>query len=306
MTVRFEDAEGYRPADQTQRWNQSFYFNFYDPACKVGCFIRIGILENLKESNSWCVFFMDGKPLFARQNLNLPYTAQRLDKGIEIAGMRLRALEPMKKTSFSIEAQDFSATLQFDQMYPMQDAIAISKGQEGSITAAIAHVHAEGPCRVTGTVTLRGGKSIPIAGKGFRDVAYGTRDWDLLRHYRLAWPIFDNGLVVAAVHGYSMNYDSAHMQMLNDGSGWVAIKSLEDRNTYGDDDMTIEKMDWKVVDARGRSYAFTGRKLFRWFFPADTFVLTEQMMEYRLSDGTLGYGLGECGYRFPWSGNGNW
>jgi hypothetical protein len=33
-------------------------------------------------------------------------------------------------------------------------------------------------------------------------------------------------------------------------------------------------------------------------------VVTEHMMEYTLADGTKGYGLGECGFRFPWSGNG--
>jgi hypothetical protein len=68
--------------------------------------------------------------------------------------------------------------------------------------------------------------------------------------------------------------------------------------------MTLKSMYWKVTDADGDVHEFTGRSLFRWTFPFDTFVLTEHMMEYRLADGTLGYGLGECGFRFPWAGNG--
>jgi hypothetical protein len=64
-------------------------------------------------------------------------------------------------------------------------------------------------------------------------------------------------------------------------------------------------MDWRVTDVDDRVYAFTARRLYSWTFPFDTFALTEHMMEYTLADGTKGYGLGECGFRFPWCGNGN-
>ena len=75
------DPEGYCPASDHPRWNQSFYFNFYDPATKTGAFIRAGILENVKEANNWFVFFRDGRPLFNRLNMNLPYTDKRLVDG---------------------------------------------------------------------------------------------------------------------------------------------------------------------------------------------------------------------------------
>src|SRR3546814_14048705 len=71
-----------------------------------------------------------------------------------------------------------------------------------------------------------------------------------------------------------------------------------------DDGMTLKRMEWVVTGSDGQRYAFTARRLYAWTFPFDTYVLTEHMMEYTLEDGTKGYGLGECGFRFPWAGNG--
>ena len=68
--------------------------------------------------------------------------------------------------------------------------------------------------------------------------------------------------------------------------------------------MAIKTMDWTIVDEKDRTWQFTAKYIFNWLFPLDTFVLTEQFMEYTLSDGSVGYGLAESGYRLPWEGNG--
>src|SRR3546814_4196711 len=46
------DPEGYCQANNHPRWNKSVSFNFYDPASRMGCFIRIGILENRSEEHT--------------------------------------------------------------------------------------------------------------------------------------------------------------------------------------------------------------------------------------------------------------
>src|SRR3546814_108306 len=91
------DPEGYCPANEHPDWNQSFYFNFYDPAAQTGGFIRVGILENRKEANLWFIFFRDGRPLFTRLNMNLPYTRERLTGGLTIADVTLRSIDPLRK-----------------------------------------------------------------------------------------------------------------------------------------------------------------------------------------------------------------
>jgi len=299
------NPEGYCPADETERWNQSIYFNFYDPNTTIGCFIRMGVLENLKQSNLWFTFFMDGKPLFVRNATHLPYTPQRMDKGIEINGVRIKALTPMKKAQVQFEFRDFAVDLIWDEIAPLEDCINLSSDDDGAFAKQIAQIHLEGVCKVTGTVRLRDGKKVEINGKGFRDIAVGTRNWDGLRHYRLTWPVFDDGTAVVAVHGQSMTRDHAYMKMVFDGKKWVGVKSVVDRQDYEADDMTLKSQSWSVTDVTGRVWNYRGRRLFVWHFPFDTFVLAEHMMEYTRDDGVKGYGLGECGYRFPWAGNGN-
>lgn len=305
MTATNLDPEGYCPANDHPDWNQSFYFNFYDPAQKTGGFIRVGILENRQEANLWFVFFRDGRPLFTRLNMNLPYTADRLAGGVTLAGVTLKALEPLKAASVVFDQPHFKVDLAWNAILPMTDSIELSAGgADDAFAKEITHYHPEGTCRVTGTITLRDGETIAIDGKGFRDLSFGPRNWDFLRHYRLAWPIFDNGLAIVAVHGIAADGSDNYMRMVGKNGKWIGVTDIKERIVYEDDDMTMRSGEWRVTDADGEVHAFTSRRLFRWMFPFDTFVLTEHMMEYTLADGTKGYGLGECGFRFPWAGNG--
>jgi hypothetical protein len=51
-----ENCERYIPNPDIPKWNQSYYFNFYDRKSHLGGFIRVGIMENLGETNGFAVF----------------------------------------------------------------------------------------------------------------------------------------------------------------------------------------------------------------------------------------------------------
>lgn len=294
------NPETYCQANEHPLWNQSHYFTFYEPSTKIGCFIRVGILENKQESNTWMVFFKDGLPLYTRVNLNLPYTSQRMESGIEIAGMKVVALEPMTKARIQFEEKDFAFDLVFDAIHPLHDSIAANADKNNEFAKSIATAHLEGPCKVSGNVTVRGGETFAISnGRGFRDLAVGARDWDGLKHYRLAWPLFDNNVSAVCVHGMSVNDDHSYMKAVNNGKEWRNLVSVKEKINYSKD-LFMETVRWDIEDEDGVSYGFTGKPLFSWHFPVDTFICTETMMEYTLDDGTVGYGLGECGFRLPW------
>ena len=290
---------------EIEKWNQSFYFNFYDRHQKTGGFFRIGILENLKEINCFAIFFRDGKPLYTRLNMNLPYTDDRLDPGISVAGITMKATKPQQTAVVKVETDDFFAELEWDLIHPMGDSIALSKlADDDAIAKELTYVHPEGFCTVKGEIRLRTGEVITIDDKGFRDLSVGPRNWTGLIHYRLAWPIFDNGMGCVAVHGITEKGDS-YQKILHDGERWLTLDNVEETITFEDDEMTVKHSHWKVTDETGRVWEFTGKPLFRWQFPYDSFNFIEQMMEYRLSDGTVGYGMSEVGFSFPWRGNGN-
>lgn len=300
MNMDYARFEGYVPGNDEPRWNQSYYYQLYDPATRIGAFIRIGLLENQDESNSWLIVFQDGRPLFTRTNLNLPENIHRPLQGIEIAGMSIHAEIPLKRTRISFDSEDFSMELVWNELAPMVDCIAMTHDEQGSFAREVAQVHLEGTCTVTGRITHRG-REQSVNGKGFRDIAAGVRNWDALKHYRLAWPVFDNGMAFAGIHGYSTGDQSAYMRMMFDGQQWRRVKAIEDEMSFDAEGFAVTQARWTFIDEADRRHQMTARPLFNWLFPFDTFVLREQLMEYRLADGTLGYGLYETGYRLPWT-----
>ncbi len=304
MNSDTRNPEGYLPANDQQKWNQSYYFNFYDPKSKIGALLRIGILENLKEVNAWTVFFMDGTPIFTRVNMNLPYTADRIDKGMDVAGMRVTSIETLRKCRVQVSCLEFSADLIFEQTCPMSDAVAMSAGVSKTFSENLAAAHLEGPSHVTGTVTVREKGVIKIDCTGFRDVAYGNRNWDGLIHYRLCWPVFSNGITVAVIRAISKTGESSYIRHVYDGKQWLGVKKMEDKLEFNEDRMVVKSLKYKVWDVNDRLYEFTGVPIFSYNFPMDTFCVLEHEVEFRMSDGAIGYGLVECGYRGPWAGNG--
>jgi hypothetical protein len=302
--MSFEQFESHLPGRGEPLWNQSYYFNAYDPKSKLGCLVRIGLMEHAGQANSWMIVFQDGRPLFTRTNLNLPYVAERPADagGMHIAGMHLEVLEPLRKARLRFDERDFCLDLVWQTTVDMADSIAMSKGHSGTFAEEMADVHLEGPCKVSGHVTVRG-ERLSLHGSGFRDLSAGVRNWDSLRHYRLAWPVFENGMVFCGVRGVSVQGASAYMRMCHDGQRWLRVAEIEDHNDYESaDPFTVREMRWRYTDETGRTHSFTAKPLFRWLFPQDSFVVCEQMMEFRLDDGTLGYGLCEGGFRLPWAG----
>lgn len=301
MNPDFVKYEGLVSGNGHARWNQSWYYQLYDSRTGIGAFIRLGLLENQQEANSWLIVFRDGRPLYTRTNQNLPYTAQRPADGIEIAGMRIHAEGPLQKTRVTFSGPDFSMDLVWDEQSPMEDCIAMTQDQEGSFAREIAQVHLEGTCRVSGHIDTRG-ERVEVAGSGFRDIAAGARNWDGLKHYRLAWPVFENGMAFAGIHGISTAGQSAYMRMMYDGKHWKRVKHVEERMTFDAEGFAMRTAEWTFVDQDDRRWEMTGKPLFRWLFPLDSFVLCEQLVEFRLADGTVGHGLYETGYRLPWTG----
>lgn len=301
--MNFERFESHVGGKGEALWNQSYYFNAYDPKTRVGCLIRVGLLEYSNQANSWLIVFRDGLPLFTRTNLSLPYTSDRPAGGMSAAGMRLEVLEPLRRLRIRFDERDFAMDLVWETTVGLADCIAMSRGHSGALAEEIAHVHLEGPCRVSGHVVTRG-ERVDIDGPGFRDVAAGIRNWDALAHYRLAWPAFENGVVFCGVHGISTQGGEARMQMCHDGKRWLRVTEFEDHNDYEPGDpFAVKELRWRFTDETERTRTFTGKPLFRWLFPQDTFVVCEQIMEYRLDDGTVGYGVSEGGFRLPWKGS---
>ena len=299
MSADREMYEGLIPGEGKPRWNQSWYYQAYDADTRTGCFIRLGFLETENEANSWLIVFREGRPIFTRTNLNLPYTKDRPKGGVTLAGMRVDAEVPLTKTRITVESPDFSMNLVWQELAPLEDAVALTHDAVHSFAKEIASIHLEGTSTVTGEMRHRGVAS-KFNGSGFRDVAAGIRNWDGLEHYRLAWPVFENGMAFAGVIGHSTTGQRAGFRMMYDGNDWKRVSEIEDRMGYDAEGFAATDAEWTFRGDDGKDWTMTGRPLFRWLYPLDTFVVCEQLFEFRLEDGTIGHGLYETGYRLPW------
>ncbi len=297
----YEEYEGPVVDPEHDLWSQSYYYNVYDSVTGIGCLIRIGLLPGQKQANSWLIVFADGRPVFARTNLSLPYTDDRPDRGLQIAGMTVHAVEPLELTRINFTDADFALELEWRSTAPLADCIAMTQDTEGTFSREMAAVHLEGPCAVTGHVTIRGDR-IALSGRGFRDIAAGNRNWDSLQHYRLAWPIFDNGMAFSGIHGVSTDGADSYMRMFYDGTRWLRVTDIKKTIDYASDVFSVASMQWAFDDELGRHFTFSATPIFSWLFPQNSFVVSEQMMEFRLGDGTRGYGMSEGGFRLPWRG----
>jgi hypothetical protein len=217
------------------------------------------------------------------------------------AGLTVHAIEPLRLTRITFADADFALELDWRSDVPLADCIELTQDTEGTFAREIASVHLEGPCVVTGHLTVRG-ERVALSGKGFRDIAAGVRNWDSLLHYRLAWPIFDNGMAFSGIHGISTNGASSYMRMFYDGARWLRVDEIKETIEYARDNFSVTSMQWAFDDELGRHFTFSATPLFTWLFPQDTFVVCEQIIEFRLGDGTIGYGMSEGGFRLPWRG----
>ncbi|MGV8075000.1 MAG: hypothetical protein AB2L11_10650 [Syntrophobacteraceae bacterium] len=299
--LSYPDAEGrHTPPNDNPKWNESYFFDFYDPKTTFGGIVRLGILENVQASNIWFYLFKNGKLHYNRFCAASPYTSKRMSDGIEVAGLRLTAIEPLKKAL--VEFDELSMSFIFDGTAPMADSIAMTIGEKAAGAAKQRHsTHLEGPARFSGSVTIRGEKTEIFDGYAFRDIHWGVRDWEGMYLYRLSWPIFSNGQSAALIHFINNRGRRAYMKMVYDGKEWLQVKDLEDNIEFAADGMTVKSVHYRFWDRNDKLWEYTAKPIHNYMIPVDGFQTSMNFMEYRLSDGTVGYGTLECGFVLPWN-----
>ncbi|MGV8074871.1 MAG: hypothetical protein AB2L11_10000 [Syntrophobacteraceae bacterium] len=297
----YPGAEGYHAAPKDDaNFNESYFFHFYDPKTTLGGCLRWGVLENQKESNLWFYLFKNKKVIYHRFSEAHPYTPKRMLDGIEVAGVRCTTIEPTKKCLIECSLPQCSVSLTFTGTAPMADAIAMTMGVALDPAAVIlAGQHLEGPARFSGTVDIRGEKTEIVDGFAFRDVSFGSRDWAQMVFYRLSWPVFQDGRSPALIHAV-VGEKRAYMKMFWDGKQWLQVKDVEDDIEYAEDGQTALSCRYRFWDENDKMWEFTGKHIFTYKIPLNGYVSCMNCMEYRFSDGTVGYGQLECGFVLPW------
>lgn len=315
-----QDEFPHEPGD-AKNYNESMYFNVFDPAKMAGGWFRIGNRPNERYAEvSICIYLPDGRVafIFARP-------AIENNAAMNAGGLSVEVVEPFKRLKVRYSGKVLllarphemadpkkafrenptvpcTVDLDYEGVSPMYGGETVkADGSPLPIDPekSFGKAHYEQHCAATGVVTV-GDERFELSGYGLRDKSWGPRHWQAIEWYRWCPMNFgrDFGMMLSVI---------------GDGAGGVRQGGMVFRDGIYDliTECAIES-DWdergyqtdlraRVKTEAGKAYEVTGRVIS--LIPlrnrrttADGTELqtriTEGMTEYRCGD-LVGYGLSE-------------
>ena len=290
-----------------ENFNESVYFNFFDPSQSRGGFVRIGNRANEGYAEMTAIVFNpNGSALFT-------YAKPEIDNNNEwnAGGLKIDILEPAQRvrTTFS------GRVLYLEDPRDMQDpGKAFKSNPRANLTIDLLHeavgpfyghvgepgdgnefarAHTEQHMKVSGTLTLGDDAPVQFSGWGLRDHSWGPRYWQSTPSYRWLTGNFsdDLGMIVTT------NGQGEGGGLFQEGDDLVRIKKAVLTTEYepGTNYHRALKADLALEDGRRRT--LEGRVM--GYIPlrnrragSNTHV-GEGMTEYTLDGERKGYGLSE-------------
>ncbi|MCC6919677.1 MAG: hypothetical protein IT548_10770 [Alphaproteobacteria bacterium] len=319
--IRLEPQDEFtHTPDAAKNYNESMYFNAFDPVTKVGGWFRIGNRPNEGYAEmTVCLYLPDGRIAFTFGRPNISD-----NKEMNAGGLKVEVVEPFKHIRLTYSGRllmlakpfemadpkiafknnpkvECALTLDFTGVSPMYGGETVHK--DGTPLAidpekSFAKAHYEQHVAAKGTVRL-GDETHTIDGFGLRDKSWGPRHWQAINWYRWCPMNFgrDFAMMLSIVAGE--NGPRPGGMVLKDGKYELitgcTIDSDWDANGY----QTALRS--KVTTESGATYDVEGRVLSliplrnrRTDANGNELVtrITEGMTEYRCN-GMTGYGLSE-------------
>ena len=319
--IRLEAQDEYtHPVEAASNFNESVYFNVFDPERHVGGWFRLANRPNEgKGEMSCCIYLPDGRIgfMFARPECHANVA---FDNG----GMKVIIDEPFKQVTVTYSGKlcvledpkqmahpsrafrdnpilPAEVAIEFTGISPMfggepvkEDGSAIEMKAEESFARGHFEQHMAG----VGTIRV-GDETFEIDGFGLRDHSWGPRYWQAIHWYR--WLPMNFGRDFAMMLSVVTRPDGTQSQggmVLRDGE-YVMIREVRIESEYDADDCQTRMRAWARTDER--EYVITGEVMSliplrnRRTTPEGEDLMTritEGMTRYTC-DGLTGYGLSE-------------
>lgn len=285
--------EDRHPAVPGDLWNESYYFNFVDAERGVGGYFRVGFRENAGETNVWCHLMRDGKPIYHRFRLNLPYSDTGLD-GLAVDGISCELLVPTKTVRMRFDDRHLSVDLVWDGYAEVFEAHA-GKDDAG-LPTVLGSGHLLQSSEVTGTIRL-GEEQIDVAGFGFRDHSWGIRDWQGVSQWVTATGQFGRDRAFVLGRMQNLNRDrSDSFGYLYDGKETLDLVDVSPEIGFHADGVLPTGGRIAVTDERGGRTEIGFEVLSSSTFPYDFNTCWECYARFSIGD-DVGYGIFETNRR---------
>jgi hypothetical protein len=303
-------------------FNESAYFNFYDPRERLGGFVRLGNRPNEGHAEmTLCLYLPDGRVAFMFKR---PAIAD--NSAHEAGGMRFVTREPMREHEIAYEGSCLLLARPLDLLDPRA---AFAAGPYGRAAVALryealctvhggeprverdgewvsaggekkgqefARGHLEQHGRARGTVAVDG-VTWTVDGYGLRDRSWGPRYWQAPDHYR--WLTMNFGPDAGIAAAVTVQRDGRRVQggyAFETGRPDRAIVQVEVESELGGDEKLHSALVARLGTADGERIEVRGRVLrmvpLRNRREGTTTRIAEGLTEWRWGD-RVGYGWSE-------------
>jgi hypothetical protein len=321
IRIRLEPEDEYtHPLEAAENFNESMYFNLFDPERKLGGWFRLANRPNEgKGEMSICLYLPDGRIAFMFKRPECTHN-DAFDNG----GMRFEVLEPFKRVRLSYEGSvcllenpmdmmdpgkafktnpivKASLALDFEGVSPMFGGEPVKEDGskiEEKAEEAFARGHYEQHMAGAGVLTL-GEERFELSGYGLRDHSWGPRYWQNIAWYR--WLPMNFGRDFAMMLSIVTRPDGQQRMggMVLENGAYTLLKEVSIASEYDENDCQTRMR--CVARSDDREYVVTGEVMSliplrnRRTTPDGESLMTritEGMTRYEC-DGQVGYGLSE-------------
>ena len=319
MTSRRPGSLRLEPADEFMHentgetnFNESMYFNFFDPGQRLGGFLRIGNRPNEGHAETTvCLYQPDGSVVF-----NFKRAEISDNSGFEAGGMRFEVEEPFEALHASyrgkacrlarpLEMADPRQAFTSNPFVPVEVDLAITGvgpmvgGERSAATShqeqQFARGHYEQHHRARGRVRI-GDDDREFEGLGLRDHSWGPRSWQAPRSYR--WLTANFGEDFGFMGSWIVAGDGTETRagFVHRGKELIPVRHLELETDFVGEQEVHDRLRLRLDCANGEKLEVQGRVLslipLRNRKAGRSTRISEGMTEWSCQ-GRTGYGLSE-------------
>jgi hypothetical protein len=295
-------------------FNESMYFNFFDPKQSIGGFIRIGNRANEGRAEVTVTLYLrDGRVLFTFKRAPIDH-----NDAFDAGGARFEVIEPGQKLRTVYEGRvvdleeprnmgdprkaftespkrRVQLDLVHDAVGPMYGSAGKKQETEREANQQFAKAHYEQHMAVSGELRIDD-EVIQIDGYGLRDHSWGPRYWQAIESYEWLTMNFgpDLGAMISVIRRDADNVRTGGV-IIRDGE-FEAIKRAEVEAEFEENGLYHRTVTARIETASGEKHVIAGEV--KGFIPLrnrrEGLVthIGEGMTEWKWGDRT-GYGLSE-------------
>ncbi len=241
-------------------WREAWYFEFFDPTARVQFQVYQGVFPNAGRGDLTLYVFVDGHLRYELMKMDYAIPRDIWRERLSFGPLKLEMVEPFARWRLRYD----SPRLQFDLTFRAQHrAFSWAEAKLWMEEAAGGEQsrHFDQVGWYEGWMNIEG-EEISVAALGMRDRMWGWGGRALWQGYLVLWVPFSPELVVNVA---AMNFADGRRHLcgyLHQGNERALLHSAHLAVTWSERRWkSIERVDARVIDMRGRSLTLSARPL---------------------------------------------